>query len=284
MRALAAALAALPIAVVAGASGCTSLSGLSNDADAGGDAASASDGATSDSPTADAPGGDDAAGDDAPAAAPARAQPLVKSTYETTAETATASITVTGGNLLVAAVYWCCGSSPASMTVKDSLGNTWQAATSSQDNYEVADGSAGICKADAQIFYAANIKGGADVVTVTRSSAAQFGFFLLEYSGIAATNPVAGSSGQANPTTIAPGVTLAAIPTPGGNHAVVALFVDTTGSGSIAPGAGWTTQGTNTEMFSMVEDTVNEGATVLPTAILPAPTNCWAGAAASFKP
>jgi hypothetical protein len=292
MRLLSAAAAALLVA-------CTSLTGLS-EADGGAldageadgpapDGGSATDASASDSGAAeigpDAPQGDV---DSSPAAPIALAQPPISSPLESSATTVAAQITAHAGTVLVAAVYWCCGSpAPATMSVGDTLGNTWQVATAPENNYESAS-TGGSCKADAQIFYATNARAGSGTVTVTRTGTAMFGFFLIEYSGVAAVNTVDGFSGQSTP----PGGTneISTIPfvTSGANDVIVALWVDTTGSGQITPGAGFVTRGANTQVFAMVQDDLPAGVGAgshTPNAFLPnnSTDNCWAGAAAAFR-
>jgi chitodextrinase len=99
------------------------------------------------------------------------------------------------GNLIVVYLIW---DSTGSATVSDSLGNHFASATA------VARWSNGRYRA--QIFYAANVRGGADTVTATFATAVKsFGLvYVHEYSGISQTAPVdvtastSGTSGALN--------------------------------------------------------------------------------------
>ena len=85
------------------------------------------------------------------------------------------------GDLIVVAVSWDT-SANAQPTVSDSQGNTYALATTS-NNTATDQGLA--------VYYAANIAGGADTVTVTLNPSAGYRRLAVqEYSGIATTNPV----------------------------------------------------------------------------------------------
>ena len=121
------------------------------------------------------------------------------------------AITETAGNLLVAFAYsgqnvgGSNGGTAPNMifTVTDTLGNTFYPGPYI-NNATYND-------AAIQIFYAANIIGGANTVTVSSTAGAgaqQTGLVLIEYSGIATVNPVDLSSGQPAPgstTIVTPG-------------------------------------------------------------------------------
>lgn len=86
----------------------------------------------------------------------------------------------TAGNLIVVYVVW---DNPGTVTVSDTRGDTYTAATSRQ-----AWGS----NWSAQVFYASNIAGGTNTVKATFGTAiTSFGIeYLHEYSGLAAASPV----------------------------------------------------------------------------------------------
>jgi hypothetical protein len=91
--------------------------------------------------------------------------------------------TTTAGHLIVATVSWDT-SGGAQPKVSDSQGNTYSVATNG-NNVALQQGLA--------IFYAANIKGGADTVTLSPNiSASYLRLNILEYGGVAASNPVDG--------------------------------------------------------------------------------------------
>ena len=86
----------------------------------------------------------------------------------------------TAGNLIVAYVVW---DNPGAVTVSDTRGNTYTAATTRQNwgnNWS------------AQVFYASGIKAGSNTVTATfGTSIKSFGIvYLHEYSGLASVSPV----------------------------------------------------------------------------------------------
>src|ERR1039458_3047221 len=84
----------------------------------------------------------------------------------------------------------------AALTVSDSQGNSYQEAI--QTNQTTDNGT------DA-IYYAMNIHGGANTVTVTQGSSTTLRFAILEYSGVALTSALdvtAGAQGgSSSPTT-----------------------------------------------------------------------------------
>jgi hypothetical protein len=184
-----------------------------------------------------------------------------------------ASITETAGHLLVAAVYWN-GSDTAS--ISDSLGNTWNSVPV-QNNAATAT--------DVRIFYAQNVKGGANTVTVKQPWAVTVGFYLIEYSGIATTNALDATSGK-----IAPGsshsIDSGNVTTTGCRDLVVGLFADTWGGGTMAAGPGWISRGTDANFYSLVVDNGAGGTgTFDPKASLVGSNSdaAWAATAASFK-
>jgi hypothetical protein len=157
--------------------------------------------------------------------------------------TAQQSIVESGGDLLVAIAYG--GQNPGqtippttapnmTFSVSDTVGNTWYAAPMVENSRSN--------QAAIQIFYAANIQAGANVVTVTSSAQGLTlwtGMFLQEYSGAAKTNVVDVSSGQ-----MAPSSSLAIAPptmtTRTSCDLVVGAFTDGHVPGQpISPFAGW---------------------------------------------
>jgi len=184
-----------------------------------------------------------------------------------------ASITETAGNLLVAVVYWN-GSDVAG--ISDKLGNTWNSVPV-QDNAATAT--------DVRIWYAQNIKGGANTLTVSQPWSVNLGFYLIEYSGIATTNALDVTSGK-----IAPGASHSPdagnLTTTGCRDLVVGLFADTWGAGTMTAGSGWIIRGTDVNFYSMVVDNVPGGAgTFDPKASLAGSNSdpAWAATAAAFK-
>jgi hypothetical protein len=184
-----------------------------------------------------------------------------------------ASLTETAGNLLVAVVYWN-GSDVAG--ISDRLGNTWNSVPV-QDNAATAT--------DVRIWYAQNIKGGANTVTVTQPWSVTLGFYLIEYSGIATTNALDVASGKIA-TAASRSLDTGNLTTTGCRDLVVGLFADTWGSGTMTPGSGWISRGADTNFYSTVVDNVPGGTgTFDPKASLAGSNSdsAWAATAAAFK-
>jgi hypothetical protein len=83
---------------------------------------------------------------------------------------------------------------PSTLTVTDSLGNTYSAAGARQG------GSGNIFCA---LYYARNVSGGTDRVTVRASSSCQLSMIVAEFSGVDASSPLGATSG-ASGTSAAP--------------------------------------------------------------------------------
>jgi len=186
-----------------------------------------------------------------------------------------ASLTETAGNLLVAAVYWN-GSNVA--TISDTLGNTWNSVPV-QDNSTFAT--------DVQIWYAQNIKGGANTVTLSQPSAVYAGFYVIEYSGLATTNALdtaAGKIASASSNVVDTGN----LTTSGSQDLIVGLFADSWGSGTMTPAPGWISRGTDPMFYSLVVDNLPGGSgtgTFDPAATLPGSNSdaAWSATAAAFR-
>jgi hypothetical protein len=201
----------------------------------------------------------------------AKVQVASAATASTT--TRSVSITETAGNLLVAAVYWN-GSDVAS--ISDTLGNTWSSVPV-QDNSTTAT--------DVRIWYAQNVKGGANTITVTQPWSVSIGFYLIEYSGVATTSALDTTSGK---------IALAAshvadtgnLTTSGCRDLVVGLFADTWGSGNMTPASGWISRGTDPNFYSLFVDNLPGGTgTFDPKASLVGSNSdaAWSATAAAFK-
>ena len=98
----------------------------------------------------------------------------------------------TAGNLIVVFVIW---DNPGAVTVSDTRGNTYTAATARQNwgnNWS------------AQVFYASGISAGSNTVTATfGTSIKSFGIvYLHEYSGLASVSPVDASSSGVGTTAL----------------------------------------------------------------------------------
>jgi len=134
------------------------------------------------------------------------------------------------GNLIVVAVSW---GNRASVSCKDTQGNTYAVATTQYDSAN--NQSLAIC-------YAANIKGGSGKITATFSNAAPYRRILIhEYRGIALTSPVdAVSKNIADGTTAANAITTNSVTTTASGDLVFGAIMDDTGVNRITAGTGFT--------------------------------------------
>ena len=145
----------------------------------------------------------------------------------------------TAGNLLVVGILY--DTTVAVSSVVDSQGNSYAAVSNP------ALGSA--VSGDAGVFYARNIHGGADTVTVTLSKAALFAdVYVLEYSGADTTNPLdaatgAGGTGKTGSS--------GAVTTTSPNDLVFGMCAD--GGGVPSPGTGLTLRSMGDD--NIIEDT-----------------------------
>jgi len=164
--------------------------------------------------------------------------------YEEQSATTSQSLTDTAGDLLVVIAYGgqslgVVSTTPnMTFTVNDELGNKYYAG----GLYENSRSS----QAAIQIFYAPNIAGGANKVTVTSttpglSGTPWTGVFLQEYSGLATIDVVDVSSGQMAPAASTDMATPGNMTTSSPCDLVVGAFTDGNISPSfVTPGAGWT--------------------------------------------
>jgi hypothetical protein len=187
------------------------------------------------------------------------------------------------GDLLVAGVYF--SASSVTVTVTDSLGNTWLPTTAYANTAGCSAGNVTV----AQIFYAGSIAAGSNTVTVAQSSGTSpLGVFLVEYSGASSAGVLDGVNG--GPATSSTGTMSAGtLTTTGAHDLVVGLFAEATVYGLMAPGPGFSIVANSTTFYSLFEDDLPAGmgpGPVTPTAIEPgdAPSDCWVAATAAFKP
>src|SRR5690349_21906089 len=132
----------------------------------------------------------------------------------------------TAGNLIAVYVVW---DNSGTAKVSDTSGNTYTAATARQsfgDNWS------------AQVFYAANILGGANTVKVTFGTAITgFGImYLHEYSGLATVSPVDVSASAAGTSA---SMSSGAVTTTQANDL---LFAAGASDGSVSKGTGFTSR------------------------------------------
>jgi hypothetical protein len=187
------------------------------------------------------------------------------------------------GDLLVVGVYF--NAATVTIAVSDTVGNAWSSTPAYAQVSPCAYMGGGANAA--QLFYAPNVLGGSNVVTITQSSGTDpFGAFLVEYGGARTSEAFDVSTGY-YPSSSTATMTTGSLTTTGSNDVVVALFASATTAGTITAGPGFTSVATDVTYFSMMEDDLPgmSPGTVDPSATAPngAPSNCWVGAAASFK-
>ncbi|HEV2397944.1 MAG TPA: IPT/TIG domain-containing protein [Candidatus Sulfotelmatobacter sp.] len=156
------------------------------------------------------------------------------------APTATVSVTYpaaqTAGNLNVVVVGWNDTTSTV-QSVKDSAGNT----------YSVAIGPTSGTGLRQSIYYAANIVGGSNTVTVTFNQAAAYpDIRILEYRGVTTLDVTAGASGTATAASSGPATTTVA------NELI--FGANTVATGNAAAGSGFTSRIITTPDSDLAED------------------------------
>jgi hypothetical protein len=174
----------------------------------------------------------------------------------------------TAGNWIAVVVR--AGLGNETITVADSIGNTYHSAVqSTQSGITVG------------IFYAENIKGGANTVTVSDTASATLRFALLEYSGVATLNSLDATASA-----------LGASTSPNSGNATTTLNGDlllgaiaTVNPASYTAGSGYTIEESipaepNTKLI--VEDVQSAAGAVSASATLAASNN-WSAILAAFK-
>lgn len=192
-----------------------------------------------------------------------------------TAKTNSATLSVGAGSALVVATY---ENGTQAMSVSDTLGNTWVAATMTAGTS--CSTSVG------KLWYALNAKGGPDTVTVTVASTTDIGITVAEYAGVALASALDAQSAAIAPSSsnamAAPSLTTTAA-----RSVIVALFHDTYGGGTMTPGAGFVARARDTGFYTLLQDDApGVGPGVHPvTAALPVGTSdaCWGGMAVALK-
>lgn len=184
---------------------------------------------------------------------------------------------VGAGHLLIVCAYDNVGAG-ITMSVSDSLGSSWSA-TSAITNTQGSGGPISM-----RIFYAVAPTGGNDTITLTQSSGtAALGGLYFEYSGNSSSNVLDATAGHAAPSSTSnassPNVT-----TTGPHDLLVGFFGDTSGSGTITAGSGYTMRLTDTNFYAGTEDRTNVAAgTYNATATMPSTDAGWIAVIASFK-
>src|SRR5712664_846098 len=157
--------------------------------------------------------------------------------------------TNTAGNLIVVAASW--GDNPApSIRASDTLGNTYVLATTDYDPVK----HQGLA-----IFFAPNIRAGANTVTVNFGAADGYRRIMVsEYSGVATASPLdATARNQAAGATATDGITSTAATTSVNGDLIFGVVMDDSGFfGTITAGTGFTRRAVLNNMDTVTEDRV----------------------------
>jgi len=185
----------------------------------------------------------------------------------TTVKQAFRASTASGDLLVVGVLY---DKSVAVTGVTDSQGNTYAAVSSPAVGTSVSG--------DATVYYAKNIKGGSDTVTVTLSTAAPFAdVYVLEYAGADTASPLDAATGASGTGSVGNG---GAVTTTSANDLIFAICAD--GGGLPSAGTGFTVR-------SLRDDNIVEDAQEAAAGSFSAIANLggsypWACQTAAFRP
>lgn len=186
--------------------------------------------------------------------------------------TVTVPITVTTGDLIVAATYTSLLGMPG--TVSDDTALTWTALTARE--------ASGSCAPRLQLWYAFATASHAINVKLTFPTSSAMGMHVFEYSGVLAA-PVLAEAGQSATSSTNVAAT-GNVVTPAFG-AVVAFFADLNGTGTMTIAPPWTSRAVDTGFYTLVADNAPGAAegTFAPTATLAATDACWTAAAVALR-
>jgi hypothetical protein len=165
------------------------------------------------------------------------------------------------------------------ISVSDSRGNVYRQAFKLNN----VDGSGVDYDDTVALFYAENVSGGANTVTVSISRAASLRFAILEYKGVATSsslNVTSGAAGRSN----APNSGTVTTTVPG---ALVLGVFSTQSTTTFSPGSGFTAEATVSAPPSsvlMVADRVLTNTGSVSAAASLSTTDIWAAGLAAFRP
>jgi hypothetical protein len=155
--------------------------------------------------------------------------------------------TETAGDFLIAVTaYQLPGTT---VTLTDTLGNTWTHLTAyNNSNCGNTDGN----YSGAQIWYAENIKGGANTVTMQVNAATYIWVAVVEYSGIKTSGSLAASNGFVA-TTSSNSISAGNVTATGSNNLIFGFFHDEFQNTSMTAGSGYVDEA-NASLTAMIED------------------------------
>jgi hypothetical protein len=193
--------------------------------------------------------------------------------YSTVSSRSCASISTTANDLL--AVYTYAGSASVTLSLSDTLGNTW-----SQTPLYTLSGAG----TSQQWFYAVAKSSGTNTISVKQSSgSAALGLFCFEYSGNTTSN-VLDVSKSANASTATANMSSGSFTTEGTSDLVLTGFADISTGGSFSPGPGAQALAHDTVFAAMAESQAGLAAgTYSGTAADTQSSNDWQAYAVAFK-
>jgi hypothetical protein len=187
------------------------------------------------------------------------------------------ALTVTGGNLLLASVFW--DKPGATITLSDTAGLVWNVIDAQQTSFCASRTT------NMKWWYAVIDVSVTVIVTASHTTSDPLGMFVAEYAGIDPENPLHEVAGIAAPGATNTMTTPALVTTE--DTAIVAAFADALGGGMMAPGAGWSARAFDSTFYWMLTDNAPRGApgTYTPSGTLPvgASDACWVASAAAFR-
>jgi hypothetical protein len=158
--------------------------------------------------------------------------------------------TETAGNFLIAATaYQLPGTT---VTVTDTLGNTWTQL--SAYNNSVCGNTDGNYSG-AQLWYAENIKGGANTVKMQVNAATYIWIAVVEYSGIKTSGSLAASNGFVASTSSS-SISAGNVTATGTNNLIFGFFHDEFQNTSMTAGSGYVDEA-NASLTAMIEDNIS---------------------------
>jgi hypothetical protein len=189
-----------------------------------------------------------------------------------------AQMTLTAGHVVIVVPYW--NDSSHTITVSDTTAQTWMPAARGS----VPTGCSRNLGTNVQMFYAPVRSSGATTVSATQSGGAGLmGMFIVEYSGLVATDPFDTTAGKAAQT--ASNLITTGRVTTTSFDLLVAGFHDSDGGGEMIPGPGFTALARDTSSYSMISEMTGPAGLYEATANLPASMSdaCWVAAVIALR-
>jgi len=163
-------------------------------------------------------------------------------------------ITETAGHFLVVAAGF---KSNVTAAVSDSIGNTWHPLTAYVNN-NAGCGTADSPSSGMQLWYAENIRGGSNRVTLTLSGLAYLSITVAEYSGVKTSGSLSTSTGSIS-TSVVSSISPGNMSSVAANNLIIGAFTDTDQArANMSPGTGYTDLA-NTGIGAMLEHLVPAG-------------------------